>query len=133
MTEAVNIREPDRICVDCGKLFLMAHAHLDTDNEVTICPRCSSVNHIEYVKAEHEHIKIEVPDNYEHPLEEKARELFNRVSALTGWREAKVRLWFQLPNPLLGEVSPEWMMLNDKADRLERFISEAEVLRDEYH
>lgn len=133
MSEVTDIRKPDRICMDCGKTFMETHSgNPDTVNEDEVCPRCSSVNHVEYVEAEHQDIEIEVPDNYRHPLEDKARELFDRVTALTGWREAKVRLWFQLQNPLLGNVSPEWMLLNGKADRLERFISEAEVLRDEH-
>jgi hypothetical protein len=55
-------------------------------------------------------------------METKARELFNLVLELTSWREEKVRLWFSLPNPLLGEVSPEWMMMNERSERLERFI-----------
>lgn len=135
-----NIRD-DRICMDCGKQFLLAHAAVrrikfETDEPeqegVTVCPRCSSPKHIEYVKAEHENISTEVPEGYvEHPLEVKARELFDRVTALTGWREVKVRLWFQLSNPLLGNVSPEWMIMNLRAERLERFIDEAEELNNE--
>ena len=88
-----------------------------------------SSNIREYETAKHENITIKVPDGYvDHPLECKALELFERVSKMTGWREQKVRLFFQLNNPLLGGVSPEWMIMNDRADRLERFIAEAEGL-----
>ena len=125
MSEVTDIRKPDRICMDCGKTFLLAHAHVD--DEAVVCPRCASNNHIEYVEAEHENITIEVPEGYtEHPMEDVARKLFDRVSKLTEWREVKVRLWFQTSNPLLGNVSPEWMIMNGNAARLEKFISDAE-------
>lgn len=131
MTVTQMLFDPDRICMDCGKLFLLAHAELIDDS--TICPRCASTHHIEYVKAKHENLTAEVPIDYqEHPLEAKARELFNLVSDLTGWREAKVRLWFTLANPLLGEVSPEWMIMNGRSERLEKFIREAIDARAEY-
>ena len=119
-----DIRKPDSICMDCGRTFLLSNAEMIDDQ--SCCPRCSSMNHIEYIEAEHQDIEIKVPEGYEHEAEAKARELFNRVSDLTGWREAKVRLWFQLQNPLLGMVSPEFMLMNDRGDRLEKFIEEAE-------
>ena len=128
-----DIGKPDRICMDCGKLFLLCHAGIEDD--ITICPRCSSPKHDKYVEAEHEDIVIEVPEGYEHPLEKEARRLFNEVTELTGWRESKVKLWFQLQNPLLGNVSPEWMLLNlgqDGADRLDKFIKEAKEASTEY-
>jgi phage FluMu protein Com len=130
VSKVSDIGKPDRICMDCGKLFLLCHAKLEEDH--TICPRCSSINHIEYVEAEHQLIEIEVPEGFEHPLEAKARELFNRLATLTGWREDKIRLWFQLPNPLLGNVPPEWMIMNGRAERLEKFISDAEEATAEY-
>ena len=136
MGEVTEIeREPDRICLDCGRLFVLV---LSTNivNEGAgrhiLCPRCSSNNHIDYVKAEHEHITIEAPEDYVHPLEEKAREIYERLAALTGWRDAKIRLWFQLPNPLLGNVPPEWMIMNGRAERLEKFIADAEEAQAEY-
>ena len=125
-----DIREPDRICMDCGKLFLLAHAHIE--EEAVVCPRCASNNHREYVKAEHEDITIEVPEGWsEHPLEDVARKLFDRVAKLTEWREVIVRLWFQTANPLLGNVSPEWMIMNNRADRLSKFIDDAEYFNAE--
>jgi len=135
VSEVTDIRKPDRICMDCGKTFMEAHSgncDPDTVNEDEVCPRCSSVNHVEYVEAEHQEIEINVPENYRHEMEDKAREIFNNVSDLTGWRESKVRLWFQLANPLLGEVSPEWMIMNGRSERLEKFIAEARDHRDEY-
>lgn len=124
-------REPDRICLDCGKVFWLAHAELvsssGSDEKLTGCPRCVSINHTEYVESQHQNINVEVPEGWEHPMEAKAREIFDRVSRLTGWREAKVRLFFQTPNPMLGNVSPEWMIMNGRAERLERFVSEAEA------
>ena len=139
MSEVTTLRtEPDRICMDCGKTFLLAHAliartKVETDEpeeRVTICPRCSSPKHQEYVEAEHQDIEINVPEGYQHPMEERAKAIFARIQFLTGWREAKVRLWFQLPNPLLGNVPPEVMIMagEDKCDRLEKFIDEAEEL-----
>lgn len=68
----------------------------------------------------------------EHPEEEKARELWHRIRALTGWRDEKIDLWFTLRNPLLGDTSAEWMMLNGKAARLEKFIKEAEDAKEAY-
>lgn len=123
--------EPEKpmICLDCGKTFMETEAEaapVSESEDVTLCPRCLSANNTEYVEATHQDIEIRVPDNYKHPAEEKARELFNRVTDLTGWREGKVRFWFQQQNPLLGMVSPEWMLMNDKGDRLEKFIAEAE-------
>lgn len=133
-----DLREPDRICMDCGKLFLLALAtlsHIEEDPDLekeVLCPRCGSAKHIEYDKADHQEIEIKVPEGWEHPMEAKARELFDRVSKLTGWREVKVRHWFQQGNPLLGNVSPEWMLMNDNAKRLEKFIAEAEESSAEY-
>ena len=119
--------------MDCGKRCSQSEADaMGEDNAVdgeviARCPRCLSDRLEEYVEAEHEDITVEVPDDYSaHPMEEVAQKLFDRVTALTEWREVKVRLWFQLQNPLLGNVSPEWMIMNGKADRLEKFIKDAE-------
>ena len=119
--------------MDCGRLFLLALAAKAPNANVVICPRCASPNHIEYAEAEHQHITIEVPEGWEHERETRARAIYNRVLALTGWREDKVRLWFQLPNPLLGNVSPEFMIMvsDERCKRLEKFIGEAEQLNDE--
>lgn len=125
--------------MDCGKQFSLAAAEATGEDNIidgesiARCPRCLSDNIREHVEASHENIVVDVPKDYsEHPLETKARELFDRVTELTEWREPKVRLWFQLANPLLGNVSPEWMILNGNADRLEVFIKEAEADRAEY-
>lgn len=132
MGEVTEIeRQPDRICLDCGRLFVLVLQAMKVDDTL-VCPRCTSPNHIDYVKAEHEHINIEVPEGYEHPLELKAREIYERIEKLTGWRDAKIRLWLQLPNPLLGNVPPEWMIMNGRVERLESFISNAEDYSAEY-
>jgi hypothetical protein len=118
------IREPDTVCMNCGKVFVIDDAFL--------CPRCMSENHREFNPSQHEEITITVPKGWdENPLEETAKKLFDRVERLTGWREPKVRLWFELANPLLGNVSPEWMILNGKAERLEKFIKDAEFFSTE--
>ena len=36
----------------------------------------------------------------------------------------KAALWFRTPNPLLGEVSPDFMIAMGKTDRLVSFIQE---------
>jgi predicted ATP-dependent serine protease len=106
-----------RVCLNCGKGY---------HNNNTRCPRCDSLDTCRAHEAEHVEVNVEVPDNYQHPNEAQARALFTRIQRLTGWREAKVRLWFQLQNPLLGNVSPEWMLMNGRGDRLEKFVREAE-------
>lgn len=133
MNEVTPIKtKPDRICLDCGKLFMLAHARLE--ETTTICPRCSSTNHSEYVEAQHQDINIEVPEGYKHPLEQRAQAIYDRLAKLTGWREGKIRLWFQLPNPMLGNVSPEFMIMagEDRCARLEKFITEAEELEKDW-
>jgi hypothetical protein len=54
--------------------------------------------------------------------------LFRRVEALLGDND-KARAWFRTENPLLGGVSPDWMLENGRAMRLRKFIDEAEKLR----
>ena len=116
------------ICMDCGKTFADP-----SETSGQLCARCFSANTRQYEESKHENINIEVPDGYsEHPMETKARELFNLVTELTNWREEKVRLWFSLPNPLLGEVSPEWMLMHERSERLEKFIREAIDHNQEY-
>lgn len=125
MTDPISIRSNEmRLCMDCGKQFPLGEAV--RAESVSCCPRCFSVNHMEYVEAQHENIVVDLPECYTSDLEPVARVLFDRVTRLTKWREAKVRLWFTLPNPLLGNVSPEWMILNDRAMRLSKFIDDAE-------
>lgn len=132
MSVWASTRKPERICMDCGKVFIGDHAMFDETVGIT-CPRCASDNHMEYVEADHEHITIEVPPDWgEHPMEETAQKLFDRVMTLTGWREEKVKLWFELENPMLGGVSPEWMIMHDRAERLEKFIKDAEFYKVEY-
>lgn len=128
MTEATDINaKQKRICVDCGKVFKLEKAATWPDSDAAHCPRCMSTNHIEFVESEHEDVSVSVPEGYSaHPLEAEARRLFDRVTALTEWREAKVRMWFQTNNPLLGNVSPEFMIMNGNAERLEKFIKDAE-------
>lgn len=119
-----------RICMDCGKQWT-----LKGEDWPEKCPRCSSLYHIRYVEAQHEQLEIDVPDDYQHPMEQRAKVIFARVMAMTGWREQKVRLWFQLPNPLLGNVAPEVMIMagEERCARLERFIDEAEELNNAWH
>ena len=50
----------------------------------------------------------------------------DRIANLMGWKNSKVQLWFQTKNPLLGNVSPDEMILAGRLDRLKKFISEAE-------
>lgn len=116
------------ICLDCGRVIEPEKLVKQDDEDHGSCPRCGSLNHTQYIEAVHQKLIVEVPENYVHPMEQLARALFDRVQALTGWREVKVRLWFQLQNPLLGNVSPEYMLMNDRAQRLEKFIAEAEEL-----
>lgn len=143
MSEVTDIRKPDRICIDCGKMFLLALARVDhsVDEDTglelgtVVCPRCSSPKHQEYVEAEHQQIEINVPEGWAHPFEERARAMYERIAKMTGWRESKIRLWFQLPNPLLGNVPPEVMIMagEDRCARLEKFIEEAEELNEAWH
>jgi len=49
-----------------------------------------------------------------------------RVKTLLGNDVARARLWFRTDNPLLGNVSPDWMLKNGKVMRLRKFIDEAE-------
>lgn len=51
--------------------------------------------------------------------------LYHRVADILGATPALI--WFKSANPLLGNVSPEWMLATGRYDRLERFISEAET------
>lgn len=57
---------------------------------------------------------------------------FERVKALLGSDPEKARLWFQTDNPLLGGVSPHWMLENGRELQLHRFINEAEKLSETY-
>ena len=56
----------------------------------------------------------------------KFEELFYRVKKMMGWDDHKVVLWFNTENPSLGGVRPVHMVDVGKADRLEKFIAEAE-------
>lgn len=38
---------------------------------------------------------------------------------------AKAALWFRLPNPLLGDISPRDMIRDGRTEKLARFIDEA--------
>ncbi len=53
--------------------------------------------------------------------------LYDRVMTLMGWDEPTTTLWFVTKNPLLGDVSPEEMILGGRIDRLKKFVSEAET------
>jgi hypothetical protein len=68
---------------------------------------------------------------YEHPMEGLARDIWERIERMTGWREEKIRWWFEHCNPLLGNVPPVWMLTNDKGHRLLKFVQEAEELNEE--
>lgn len=140
MSDVTDIRAGEaRICMECGKQFGLGHARMvpfDDDGvtrELPVCPRCLSPKHDRFAPSQHQDIIVSLPEKYEqHALEDVARELFNRVGRLTGWREPKVQLWFQQANPLLGNVPPEWMILNGKADRLDHFVKNAEFFKTEY-
>ena len=54
---------------------------------------------------------------------------FSRVKALLGGDSQKARLWFRTDNPMLGGVSPDWMLKMGRAMRLRKFIDEAEKLQ----
>ena len=57
--------------------------------------------------------------------------LFTRVQELMDWDEPKTILWFTTNNPLLGNVSPDTMILTGRIDRLKKFIDGAERERDQ--
>lgn len=59
-------------------------------------------------------------------LEAFAKRVYDNVQRLTGWRDEKVRFWMEQANPLLGMVTPIWMIQHGKGDRLAKFIAEAE-------
>ena len=52
--------------------------------------------------------------------------LHYRVKHLMGWDDSRVNLWFVTKNPLLGNISPDQMILANRYDRLKKFIDEAE-------
>lgn len=133
MTEVVSFR--DYICIDCGKVSKAQDLAIIDGSDSPACPRCASTNVQEYDEAQHQDIEVTVPTDWKHPLEERARAIYERVKEMTGWREVKVRLWFQTPNPLLGGVAPEFMIMagEDRCERLERFITEAEELNRAWH
>lgn len=54
--------------------------------------------------------------------------LFARVRKLMDWDAEKTSLWFRTPNPMLGGVTPDWMLEHDRAMRLRQFIDEAEKM-----
>ena len=139
MTVTEIKREPDRVCKDCGKPFILSLSVLGdrdgTGERVTVCPRCGSPNHMQYVEAENEDINVEMPDDWQHPMEKRAVAIYERLLVMTGWRDVKVKLWLQTPNPMLGMVAPEVMIMagEDRCARLEKFIDEAEELNKAWH
>lgn len=52
---------------------------------------------------------------------------FERVKNLLGNNSEKAAMWFRTDNPMLGGVSPDWMLENGREMRLRKFIDEAEL------
>jgi len=50
--------------------------------------------------------------------------LFKRIEAILGTEKAII--WFNEDNPMLGDVSPLYMLRMGRRTRLEKFVSEAE-------
>jgi hypothetical protein len=48
--------------------------------------------------------------------------LYSLVSEHMKWDDEKTAHWFDLPNPLLGGVSPNWMLDRGRHDKLGKFI-----------
>lgn len=49
--------------------------------------------------------------------------LVDRVIMVLG--RDKAIAWFSSPNPLLGDVSPQWMLDNGRYEQLRKFIGES--------
>lgn len=48
--------------------------------------------------------------------------LHRKVSEHMNWDMDKTNLWFEVKNPLLGESSPNDMILRGRIEKLEKFI-----------
>jgi hypothetical protein len=61
-------------------------------------------------------------------MNREERELLaRRVRKLMDWDEGTADLWLRTENPMLGGVSPDWMLEHDRGMRLRLFIDEAEL------
>lgn len=52
--------------------------------------------------------------------------ILNRVTTIFEGDLEKTKLWFHMPNPLLGETSPREMLCQGRSKQLSLFLSEAE-------
>lgn len=65
-----------------------------------------------------------MPQRVQEHLEAIGSEI-NRVAKVFDGDKAKTALWFQTPNPLLGEIAPVELIRMDKFDNLRKFIQSA--------
>lgn len=49
--------------------------------------------------------------------------LFNRIKSHMDWDDKKTDLWFQLENPLLGNMRPLQMYYINREDKLEKLVT----------
>lgn len=59
-------------------------------------------------------------------MEKDAQRIYKRVERLTGWRDEKIRFWLDQQNPLLGMVTPIWLIQHGRVQVLDRFIDRAQ-------
>ncbi|MFO1468058.1 MAG: hypothetical protein U1F35_16720 [Steroidobacteraceae bacterium] len=71
---------------------------------------------------------VRYDSNIPEPLAERLREIANIANLIAeffGGDEQKVGLWFELPNPVLGNVSPRQMIRIGRYKRLLNFVVDA--------
>ena len=51
-----------------------------------------------------------------------------RISMIMGWAPSKATTWMTTKNPLLGNVTPVSIIAHGHAQRLDKFITEAEKI-----
>lgn len=65
-------------------------------------------------------------DDLRQKREKEAQHVYLRIKRLTNWRDAKIRFWLDQANPLLGMVTPIWMIQQGKVAKLLAMIDIAE-------
>lgn len=52
-------------------------------------------------------------------------EILSKVMQMMGWTKAKAILWYKTPNPMLGLLSPQWLVMRGRGHKVLKFIEDA--------
>jgi hypothetical protein len=70
--------------------------------------------------------KIKLIELFADDTRDEREAVVSKVCSMMGWDKEKGLLWYTTDNPMLGGVSPEYMVIFGRCDKLLNFIRNVE-------